>query len=321
MNGPLPPLPYDAWRETLQTLHRCTQIVGKVQLALTPRQNHFWNVAFQVAPSGLRTPAIPVMANGGRTFSVELDFVDHNVVVRTSDDEVRLLALVPRPVADFYRDFMQMLGSLEIDVSIRDNPVEIPDPPIAFRDDRQHAAYDAKAVERWWRTLSWTAQVFEEFRTRYVGKQSPVQFWWGSFDLSVSRYSGRPAPIKPEADTIQRESYSHEVSSAGFWPGDSRYPAPAFYAYTVPAPPGLSGAPVQPEAAFWNNDLGEFLLPYDAIRESDAPDRLLLDFMQTAYEAGASAAGWDRPALERGSGQPTPPRSEDRELASHPAPA
>jgi len=292
----LPPLPLEAWRETAETLHRCTQIVGKVQLALTPRLNHFWNVAFEVAPSGLRTPAIPA---GARTFSVEFDFVEHNLVVRTSDDDVRALALVPRPVADFYRDFMEILASLEIDVAIRDLPVELPEPPIPFHEDRLHAAYDAKAVGRWWQVLWWSAQVFEEFRTRYVGKSSPVQFWWGSFDLAVSRYSGRPAPPLPGGDRIQREAYSHEVSSAGFWPGDARYPAPAYYAYTVPAPSGLAEARVLPADAFWHRELGEFLLPYEAIRGAADPRQQLLEFLQTTYEAGVGLAGWDRAALER----------------------
>jgi hypothetical protein len=314
----LPELPLDSWRDTLMTLHRCVQIVGKVQLALTPRSNHFWNAALSVSPAGLRTAAIP---SGARSFSVELDFVEHNVVVRTSDDDVRALALVPRPVADFYRDFMSMLASLEIDVSIRDKPIEILEEAIPFAGDRQHAAYDPRAVERWWKLVAWSARVLDEFRTRFIGKCSPVHFWWGSFDLAVSRYSGRPAPENPGADRVQREAYSHEVSSAGFWPGDIRYPAPAFYAYTVPAPVELLQACVQPAEAFWHQGLGEFLLPLDAVRASADPKGALLAFLQSTYEAGAELAGWDRKALERQFVEQPPPATGELGTAAHPPPA
>lgn len=291
----LPPLPLAEWKDTCETLHMWTQIVGHVRMSLTPLVNHWWNVALYVTARGLTTSPIPY---GDGVFQIDFDFIDHRLVIRHSDGRTRTLALAPRAVADFHADVLGTLAELGITVRFHGKPDEVPD-PVPFAEDRRHAAYDAEHAHRFWRILVWTDTVFKEFRARFVGKCSPVHFFWGSFDHAVSRFSGRPAPVKPGADPITREGYSHEVISAGFWPGSGPITAPAFYSYTAPAPPGLDGARVAPAAASWNKDLGEFLLMYDDVRTASSPRETLLEFLQSTYEAGATLAGWDRAALER----------------------
>ena len=292
---PWPALPLDAWRETYATLHMWTQIVGKTRLALTPRVNHWWNVPFYVTSRGLTTSAIPC---AWRTFEVEFDFLSHTLEIRTSDGMTRALALAPRSVADFYAEYMAALQELGIGVTIRPRPDEVPD-PIPFGVDRTHASYDADAAQRFWRVLTQVDRVFKQFRGQFVGKSSPVHFFWGSFDLAVTRFSGRPAPPRPGADSITREAYSHEVISAGFWPGSGPVQEAAFYAYAAPAPAGLADATVLPAAASYHRDLGEFILPYESVRGAPSPDATLLEFLQSTYAAAADLAHWDRPALER----------------------
>jgi hypothetical protein len=292
-----PALPLAAWQETCATLHMWTQIVGKVRLTLSPPINHYWSVALYVTPRGLSTSAIPY---GERTFAVTFDFIDHTLWVRTSDGGNRAMALYPRSVADFYREFMAILVALRIDVLINPLPQEVTN-PIRCDEDHEHASYDADAVGRWWRIMVQTDRVLQQFRAAFIGKCSPVHFFWGSFDLAVTRFSGRRAPERPGADRMTREAYSHEVSSCGFWPGtpDSPVTEPAFYSYMAPAPAGFATAAVQPAAAVYNAALGEFILPYAAVRTAADPDAMLLDFARTTYAAGATLANWDRAALER----------------------
>jgi hypothetical protein len=292
-----PGLALDRWQATYATLHRCLQIIGKVQLALTPHVNHYWNVAFRLTACGFATPPLP---HRGGTFTVDMDFVDHAVIVRSSTGARRSLGFVSRPVADFYRDLMTLLGSLDIQLSIWDHPVELQSEAIPFHIDREHRSYDPDAVERWWSVVAQSALVLEQFRSRFIGKCSPVHFFWGSFDLSVSRFSGRRAPPRAGADRIERDAFSHEVSSVGFWPGDRRQPAPAYFSYFAPTPPGLEDAAVEPEAAYWHRELNELILPYEAVRAAASPDRTLLAFCQSSYEAGARLADWNRAELERG---------------------
>jgi hypothetical protein len=292
----LPPLPFDGWRETLATLHRVAQIVGKIQLALAPPVNHFWNAAFRTTATGLVTP---VLGCRGRSFQLELDLESHNLRVRTGDGDEHEIALVPRSIADTYREIMAVLAALDVRVEIDDRPVEILSEVVPFHLDRLHAAYDREPVERFRRALLVSALLLEELRPRFVGKQSPVHFFWGSFDLSYTRFSGRRAPERPGADRITREAYSHEEWSCGFWPGDPRFPMPAYYAYAAPAPAGYERAGVRPAAAFWHPELKEYLLPYDAVRQADDPRGALLAFGQSTYEAAAELAGWNREALER----------------------
>ena len=294
---PWPELPLDRWRDTCATLHMWTQIVGKICLALTPRVNHFWNIAFQVSSRGLVTPA---MAYGGgqRTLNMTFDFVSHELVARCSDGAVRSIPLSPRPVAVFYQDTMRMLHDLGVDVKIWTLPVEVPD-PIRFESDTTHASYDPEYAHRFWQALVRIAQVMQDFRAGFIGKCSPVHFFWGSFDLAVTRFSGRKAPERPGADPITREAYSHEVISHGFWPGGGAVPSAAFYAYAAPEPAGFKDAKVLPAEAFYSRDLSEFILPYDAVRTQPDPAKLLRSFLQSTYEAGAAAAHWDRDSLER----------------------
>jgi hypothetical protein len=289
-----PPLPLEAWKPTYDTLHLYTQIVGKVKLALTPRVNHFWNVGFTVTPRGLTSGAIPTP---GGELSIDFDLLDHNLVVRTSAKETRALALVPRAVAHFYSEVMTLLSTLGIHVTIKDHPVEIPEEVIRFTEDYHHASYDPDPVERWLRIAQNSAQVIEEFRARFIGKASPVLFYWGTFDVSASRFSGRRVE-PPGTDVITREAYSHEQFECGFWPGDARFPEPAYFAFMVPAPGGYQAARVIPSAARWVPQMGEFFLPYEAVRTSDDPRTMLLEFFQSSYEAGAELAGWDRVSLE-----------------------
>lgn len=290
-----PALPLDSWKQTYATLHMWTQIVGKVRLALTPLVNHWWNVPLYVTARGLTTSRIPY---GARAFELWFDFIQHKLVLETSEGVVKTLDLAPRPVAEFYNEFLRMLRSERIDVKIWHMPVEIPD-PIAFDDDRVHASYDPQSVENFWRILLSVDAVFNQFRAGFIGKSSPVHFFWGSFDLAVTRFSGRRAPERPGADSITREAYSHEVISVGFWPGGGDIKDAAFYAYAAPEPQGFKEARVRPEAAFYNKQVSEFLLMYDDVRRSPSPSVSLLEFCQSTYDAGATLANWDRNNLER----------------------
>ena len=291
----LPELPLKDWQATCDTLHMWTQIVGKVRKTLGPAINHFWGVTFYVTSRGLTTSPIP---HGNQTFEIRFDFIEHKLVVETSRGAVRELKLGSQSVAEFYRKFMQALRELGIEVHIHAVPDEFPD-PIPFETDEVHASYDADAVNRFWRVLVWSDTVFKEFRARFIGKASPVQFFWGSFDLAVTRFSGRVAPPRPGADPITAEAYSHEVSSAGFWPGGGGVEGAAFYAYAAPEPPGFAKYKVQPEAAFYHPELHEFLLMYDEVRRAQSPKDSLLQFLQSTYEAAAILGDWDRKNLER----------------------
>jgi Family of unknown function (DUF5996) len=302
-----PALPYQNWKDSCTTLHLWTQIVGKVRLVQTPWVNHSWHVTLYVTPRGLTTSAIPY---DGRAFRIDFDFIDHALLIQTSTGGERRLALEPRSVAEFHDGLMSALAGLGIRVRIHGSPNEVPQ-PIPFREDREHAAYDPDHAQRFWRVLLQVDRVFKQFRTRFQGKVSPVHFFWGSFDHAVTRFSGRRAPPHPGGipnlpDAVTREAYSHEVSSAGFWPGGGAIDYPAFYSYAYPTPAGLAASPVRPEAAFFQQQMGEFILPYEAVRNAAAPDETLLDFLQTTYEAAANAAGWDRAALEYPPGGPRP---------------
>lgn len=290
-----PALPLASWKDTCATLHMWTQIVGKVRLRLTPLVNHWWNVPLYVTARGLTTSRIPYPE---RPFELRFDFLEHQLVLETSDGTVKTLPLEPRSVADFYQDCMAMLRSAEIDVNIWKMPVEVPD-PIPFDQDRVHAAYDRERVETFWRILLSVDAVFQQFRSEFIGKASPVHFFWGSFDLAVTRFSGRRAPERPGADAITREAYSHEVSSVGFWPGSGDMAGPAFYSYAAPEPQGFREAAVRPVKAGYDRQLSEFLLMYDDVRNSESPRGALLDFCRSTYEAGARLGHWDRSALER----------------------
>jgi hypothetical protein len=291
---PWPALPLEAWRPTYHNLHMWTQIVGKVRLALTPKINHWWNVPLYVSARGLTTS--PISHHGGM-FEIKFDFVDHKLLIERSDGSGRELALAPRTVADFYAEFMAALRALGIEVSIYAKPVEVPD-PVPFAEDRLYKAYDPDAAHRCWRILVSCDDVFQQFRAGFVGKCSPVHFFWGSFDLAVTRFSGRRAPERPGADVITREAYSHEVISHGWWPGGGSVNGPAFYSYTAPEPAGLGQRPVRPSTAFYHPELKEFLLMYDEVRAADSPAGALMEFLQSTYEAGADVAHWDRDALE-----------------------
>jgi hypothetical protein len=273
-----------------------SQIVGKVRLALAPRMNHWWEVPLYVDARGLTTSPIPYR---GEIFEIRFDFLEHRLVIETSAGAVRTLPLEPRAVADFHRDVLAALRSLGIPVRIWRMPVEVPD-PIPFDEDRKHASYDPEYARCFWRILVEADAIFKEFRARFQGKASPVHFFWGSFDLAVSRFSGRRAPERVGADTITREAYSHEVISGGFWPGGTGVEGPAFYSYAAPEPPGFSAAPVRPAAAFYHRELKEYLLMYDDARRAPDPRAAVLDFLQSTYEAGAELGRWDRAELERG---------------------
>jgi hypothetical protein len=290
-----PSLPLDSWRDTYATLHMWTQMVGKVRLRLTPLVNHWWNVPLYVTARGLTTSRIPY---GERAFELCFDFIKHQLVLETSDGMVKSLPLEPCTVADFYQEFVGMLGSAGINVKIWRMPVEIPN-PISFDQDRIHASYDAASVEKFWRILLSVAAVFTQFRAKFIGKSSPVHFFWGSFDLAVSRFSGRRAPERPGADAVTREAYSHEVSSVGFWPGGGEVKDAAFYSYMAPEPQAFKAARVRPETAYYHKQIGEFLLMYEDVRKAESPVATLLEFCETTYEAGASLGNWDRSSLER----------------------
>jgi uncharacterized protein DUF5996 len=290
-----PALPLDRWRDTYATLHMWTQVVGKVCLALTPLKNHYWNIAFQVTPAGLATP---VMFQGDRTLQITFDFVRHEVRFEVSDGTCRQIPLAPRTVADFYALTMKTLDELGIRVHIWPVPVEIPD-PIRFTEDVVHHSYDPEQAHDFWSALTAMKPVFETFGCQFLGKCSPVHFFWGSFDLAVTRFSGKRAPERPGAEAMMKEAYSHEVISHGFWPGSGPVQEAAFYAYAAPAPEGLATAAVQPEAAYYSQELGEFILPYEAVRRSGDPAAALAAFLSTTYEASARLAGWNRDELER----------------------
>jgi uncharacterized protein DUF5996 len=293
--NPWPELPLAVWQATYDTLHMWTQIVGKVRLALSPRVNHWWEVALYVNARGLTSSAIPY---GDGIFEIQFDFIEHELIIQTSWGASKTLALKPQSVADFYAEFMSALHSLGIEVKIWTMPVEVPT-PIRFETDTQHASYDPDYAHRFWQVLILCETVFTEFRSRFIGKDSPVHFFWGSFDLCVTRFSGRRAPERAGADPVTREAYSHEVISAGFWPGGGEIKGPAFYAYAAPEPVGFAEQPVQPAAAFYHPQLHEFLLMYDDVRRSDSPRAALLSFLQSTYDAAANLAHWSRKELER----------------------
>jgi hypothetical protein len=302
---PWPELPTAAWRETYETLHLWTQIVGKIRLARTPWLNHSWHVALYVTARGLTTSPIP---DGARTFQVDLDFIDHLLRVSTSDGAQRQFALAGQSVASFYAAIMAALAELGIHIAIDEMPSELPE-PIRFSDDSKHSSYDPGAVRRFLQILVNVDRVFKQFRTGFLGKASPVHFFWGSFDLAVTRFSGRRAPRHPGGvphlpDDVACEAYSHEESSAGFWPGSGAIDYPAFYSYAYPEPAGFRAAKVHPDAAFFSEALGEYILPYDAVRTADDPDKALLEFLQSTYDAAANAAKWDRDGLECAPGEP-----------------
>jgi hypothetical protein len=294
-----PALPFAEWEKTCDTLHMWTQIVGKTRMALTPLENHWWNVPLYVTPRGLSTSAIP-WKNG--SFSIEFDLVAHQLLFNSSAGVQHCMRLFPRSVADFYAEYMASLKSLGIEVKIYKIPVEFDD-VTPFDQDTHHASYDTEYVERFRRILVNCDRTFKQFRSRFLGKSSPVHFFWGSFDLAVTRFSGRRAPEREGVDRMTREAYSHEVTSCGFWPGNRVFPQPAFYAYSAPVPPGLEKEPVRPDAAGWNTQLGEFIFKYedarDALKNDASPEEAILDFCQSAYEVGAKLAHWDRASLER----------------------
>jgi hypothetical protein len=299
-DSPWPALWHDEWRDTQATLHRWTQVVGKIRLRQTPWVNHSWHVPLYLTSRGLTTTPIP---HGSRTFEIAFDFIDHQLRIDASDGRTETLQLGPRAVADFYQELFARLETLGLGVSIRTMPNEIPD-AVPLDQDWTHASYDAEQVGRFWRALARADQVFKAFRARFIGKCSPVHFFWGSFDLAVTRFSGRPAPPHPGGipnlpDWVAREAYSHEVSSCGFWPGGEAMPYPVFYSYAYPEPAGFNAASLRPASARYDPALGEFVLPYDDVRRAASSEATLLEFLQSSYEAAADLGGWDRGELER----------------------
>jgi hypothetical protein len=290
-----PELPLEAWRDTKETLHRWTQVVGKIRMTLTPLVNHWWNVPLYVTARGLTTSEISL---GHRWFDMEFDFISHVLRVRTNDGGEHDIPLGPRSVADLHDETFRVLSSLGIVCRIWPVPVEIEN-PIPLDRDEEHRSYDRDSVERFWRILALTHGVFTQFRSEFIGKCSPVHFFWGSFDLAVTRFSGRPATLPPTADSITREAYSHEVSSVGFWPGDNRLALPAFYSYAAPEPDGFRTAAVSPAAAYYHPSLNGYYLHYDELLRSAEPEQMLLDFCRSTYAAAATLGKWDRAALER----------------------
>ena len=294
-----PQLPSRQWGDTLETLHMWTQIVGKVRMDLSPWVNHSWSVPLYLNARGLTTSTIPY---GARTFEIDFDFVDHVLPIRASDGQTRSLALQHKSVAQFYHELLETLSEMGMNVSIHAVPNEIPE-PIPFPEDEVHGTYDSEQVHLLWSALVQADRVMKVFRARFTGKVSPVHFFWGSFDLAVTRFSGREAPEHPGGvpglpDEITREAYSHEVTSCGFWPGNREAPDPIFYAYAYPTPEGFSESSVKPAAAFWLEDLGEFALPYEVVRTSDSPDATLDAFFESTHAAAADLARWDREHLE-----------------------
>jgi hypothetical protein len=302
---PWPELPWEAWKDTAATLHMWTQIVGKIRLVRMPWINHSWHVALYVSPRGLTTSPIPL---GERSFQIDFDFVAHQLVITTSASGRETMALQPMTTADFYRQLMEKLARLDLETEIFARPNEVK-PAIPFAEDTVHASYDADAVERFWRALLQVDHVFTRFRAGFLGKSSPSHFFWGSFDLAVTRFSGRRAPEHPGGYPnmpldVMREAYSHECSSAGFWPGGEGMPYPMFYSYAYPTPEGFAEADVRPAGAVWNTDLGEFVLPYEDVRLSAAPEETLTDFLETTYLAAARTADWDIDELAHSFSQP-----------------
>ena len=291
----LPALPFESWKDTVATLHMWAQIVGKVRLKLCPLVNHWWNVPFYITARGMTTSVMPYEE---RDIEVQFDFIEHKILIETSEGRVVAMAMAPQSVADFYKKFMAALSELGVSVRIWTMPCEVPD-PIPFDQDNTHSAYDPEAAHKFWRILVWVDQIFKEFRAGFQGKASPVHFFWGSFDLAVTRFSGRPAPERPGADSITREAYSHEVSSAGFWPGGGDIKGPVFYSYAAPEPPGFAEQRVRPQAAFYHPQMKEFLLMYDDVRTAPSPKDALMDFLQSTYNAAADLGKWDRKSLER----------------------
>jgi hypothetical protein len=294
-----PELGYERWRDTLETLHMWSQIVGKVRLECTPWTNHSWHVPLYVTPRGLTTSTIH---HGFRQFDIEFDLREHTLTIRGDDVRNRTMALRPRTVASFYEELIEQLEELGVPVRIYEVPSEVPD-PIPFSNDTVHSAYDPASAARFAQVLNQTTRVFSEFRAHFLGKCSPVHFFWGSFDLAVTRFSGRRAPEHPGGvpglpDWVTREAYSHEVYSCGFWPGGPQSPSAAFYAYAYPVPDGLGDAIVDPPQAFWSGEMGEFFLPYDAVRAAGDPDAALMSFLETTYHAVAERGGWNRTDLE-----------------------
>lgn len=299
---PLPALPFDSWKDTLATLHLWTQVVGKVRLKLCPLVNHFWNVPFYLTARGMTTSAMPIgqgaLSKSPATIEVQFDFIAHQLLIESSEGRVVAIPLKAESVAEFYKQVMAALSELGASVKIWTTPCEIPD-PLPFEKDQIHAAYDPDAVHKFWRILVWADQVLKEFRAGFLGKASPVQFFWGSFDLAVTRFSGRKAPERPGADPITREAYSHEVSSAGFWPGGGDIKGPAFYSYAAPEPAGFAASKVRPQAAFYHPQMKEFLLMYDDVRTAASPKAALMEFLVSTYDAAADSGKWDRKSLER----------------------
>jgi hypothetical protein len=308
MQDAWPPLAFESWRDTAMTLQLWTQVAGKIRLASTPWLNHSWQVPLYVTARGLTTSSMP---NGNESVEIEFDFIAHRLMGRSSSGAVAELALQPMTVADFYHCALSLAQKLGMDVSINPVPNELPS-PVPFPDDQLHRSYDPQAVHRFWRALLQADRLFKHFRTAFLGKASPVHFFWGSFDLAVTRFSGRPAPLHPGGvpglpDRVTREAYSHEVSSAGFWPGSDLFPRAAFYSYAYPQPEGFAQAKMPP-GAIYETTLGEFLLPYDTVRTATDPDALVMDFLQASYAAAASLGRWDRAALECALGAPNRPR-------------
>ena len=289
----LPALPYGAWKDTYATLHLWTQVVGKVALARAAPLNHSWGIAFLFTPRGLRTH---LLAHESRAFTIEFDFLDHQLVIATADDVRRTLPLAPRPVAEFHHDVMVTLDAMGLPVRIWSMPVELAS-PIRFEEDHGHRSYDREYVDRWWRIAVQVHRVLTECRCTFVGKCSPVHFFWGAFDIAVSRFSGRLAPPR-EGPAFMREAYSHEVISHGFWPGSAPLLQPAFYAYAVPEPEGLKAAALRPEGAYYHPELCEFILPYEAVRTAASPEGAIAAFVDSTYDRAATLAGWDRRVLE-----------------------
>ena len=299
-NEQWPSLPFEEWKDTYATLHMWTQIVGKIRLSQMPWINHSWHVTLYPTARGLTTSPIPYTDG---SFQIDFDFVDHSLLVRTGDSQVRSIALRAFSVAEFHGKLIGALRDLGVAVKIHGAPNEVAE-PLPFAEDRAHHSYDPEYAHRWWQVVSGTSRVFNRFRAPFLGKCSPVHFFWGAFDLAVTRFSGRRAPQHPGGfpnmpDWITREAYSHEVSSCGFWPGGGPVPYPVFYSYAYPQPEGFSSAAVRPDGAFFSTDLGEFLLPYDEVRKAASPDDLLLAFLESTYEAAAELGKWDREELER----------------------
>jgi hypothetical protein len=298
MQDPWPALPYDAWKDTYATLHMWSQVVGKVALAQSPPINHSWGTALGVTARGLATATLP---HGDRSFTIAFDFIDHQLLIDTSDGDRRSLPLEPRSVAEFYRIVIGMLQEMRLPVKIWPVPVELPS-PIPFEQDTGHHSYDPESAHRFWQILLEVHRVFTRSRADFVGKSSPVHFFWGSFDLAVTRFSGRPAPLR-DGPPFMREAYSHEVISHGFWPGSGPILEPAFYAYAVPEPDGLKSARVRPDAAFYHQEMSEFILPYEAVRTAPSPEAEIAAFIESTYDRAAGLGGWDASLDRRLAGQ------------------